>query len=1049
MREYLTAEWFAELLKNGASRRNIEALFFRKKYDLDIVVPTLRPLLPWLVISDENIRRRVRKIAPEIFFEGGDPSQLPVKFRSDILQEICAKMATGERIYSVQYYESILCFANPDLAAAVRNLLQQYVGYEHLTAFLLDIVWHGQIREALPEVMEVALNPTAHHRAREAAFKALNSIASNEDQEQVRQHFLAESLLLGRVWLAALLNDIEPTEQTTTWLLACLGKCEPIKQTFREPLTVRVTAFVDTADIDLLLPLVIGLNKLLDISITSYYSKLSKECPWLLVPACKAVERLIKARHVPSLRPETLELLLKFSAVHNSWSIELRDVETNFSQLVPEWKEFNRALFWHAAQKWREAWEETGKRVVHIESFSWAWDWSFEEGDFEYAVNEISHQTHQDNKMVALSLAFKLYKEAHRPRAWRLKLKKLVVGNDELTKRLADYLIPPAQSDEKREENQWLAKNNRRVEAERKKQEKHHADWKKRLNENLDEFRATLSENPGSFPDSLQYLWKQTEQENKTVQYWTALIPEYGKKVARYYRDGIVSYWRHHEPKWQSEGTPLNKTPDEVDIGLIGLWIEAGETKDWPKTLSTTEVECASKYACFNLKMRWVSELFETHSEIVCDIFMKEIRYELLNEGTGFIDRVSDTAPAVWNQLAPSICEALEKTEPKTVSNLIRLHKILQQSNISDDKIARLATAKCRTLRDSEHVVRWLAVWTGVAPDAGIKCLKTRIADSEGQAYFAEKYLNSLWGIFSEAPAREAFKTPEHLKALHLLSHEYLQSKEDINYTGAGFGHLSERQGAQTVRDELFSMLCKIPGKEAGKEVYLALKDIAEKHPVQAYQPGISLRAKEKAEQDGDIAPWEPSKVAEFQKNQTLTPSNHSELAELAESQLLDLKDELEDGDTSNASILLKEKEVKVRNYIANHLRKVANMRYTISQENELADGKRPDLRFERPNIAGVPVELKLANKWSGPTLFERLENQLCRGYLRDVHSRHGIFLLVNQGKEGWKTPGSHKTVDFDGLTTALQDKWEQITSEFSGIDGIRVIGIDLTKRNQ
>ena len=93
VREYLTAEWFAELFKRETSRRTIEALFFRNQYGLDIVVPTLRPILPWLAILDEKIRDRVRKVAPEIIFEGGDPSQLPIEVRRYILHEVCEQMA--------------------------------------------------------------------------------------------------------------------------------------------------------------------------------------------------------------------------------------------------------------------------------------------------------------------------------------------------------------------------------------------------------------------------------------------------------------------------------------------------------------------------------------------------------------------------------------------------------------------------------------------------------------------------------------------------------------------------------------------------------------------------------------------------------------------------------------------------------------------------------------------------------------------------------------------------------------------------------------------
>jgi hypothetical protein len=73
-REYLMALWLARLLEKPASRRAIEALLFKNQYGIDVVVPTMRPVLPWLCIFDGRIRERVRKIAPEVIFEGGDPN---------------------------------------------------------------------------------------------------------------------------------------------------------------------------------------------------------------------------------------------------------------------------------------------------------------------------------------------------------------------------------------------------------------------------------------------------------------------------------------------------------------------------------------------------------------------------------------------------------------------------------------------------------------------------------------------------------------------------------------------------------------------------------------------------------------------------------------------------------------------------------------------------------------------------------------------------------------------------------------------------------------
>ena len=232
----------------------------------------------------------------------------------------------------------------------------------------------------------------------------------------------------------------------------------------------------------------------------------------------------------------------------------------------------------------------------------------------------------------------------------------------------------------------------------------------------------------------------------------------------------------------------------------------------------------------------------------------------------------------------------------------------------------------------------------------------------------------------------------------------------------------------------------------------MALIDIANKHPDDAVRPWMMLHAKTRAEQDGDNEAWSPSQVRDFYEKLERTPSNHRELAELAILRLLDLKDDLEHGDSSIASLLQRgaTQETEMRKFIGWQLREKAFGRYSIPQEEELADAKKPDLRFHGVSFDGpVPVELKLADNWTGPQLFERLENQLCGDYLRDNRSGRGVFVLVYRGgKPHWEVPGSGIRVDFEGLTSALQEHWTQISPKFSNVDDIKVIGIDLTKRS-
>lgn len=1064
VREYLTAEWFAELLERSVSRRKIERLFFRNQYGLDIVSPTLRPILPWLAILDEKIRERVHKIAPEIIFEGGDPSMLPLDVRRNILHEVCEQMAEGDPSQSVKDYSAVQRFSNHDLVGDVRILLKKYSGNEDLTSFLLRMVWLGKLGEALPEVMTVALNPSAGRYPRTSAFRAINAIASNKELELVRQSFLAEVAELKREWLAELVSGVIPTEHSVVWLMACLEKSNPKEQYTVDYLVDSVNEFVDAAEIELLTQIITGLNKLLNTPpvIERRHCEVSERFQWLLEPASKAVKRLILIRDHEALKKDSLDILHKLPVGHAYGVSSLSKLKDEFSNLVPEWQELSRKLFWFEVQRSREAQNrKRGERLTNYWHASiFGSFWQFDESDFDYICDEIISQPFLDDKMVALSVAFNIYRNAKRPRAWRERLKKLVVNNDELSKRLSSYLKPPAQSPDERRWKQQDAKWKRQKNARQKKQEKYHADWKKIFSERLDEARAAVTNNPGIITNPLHYLHEQARDRSSTTGRWTeynwkTLITEYGEEVAHFYRDSTVSFWRHYIPKLRSEGAPINKTSYGVIIGLTGIEIEAIETEDWPKNMSNGDVELACKYASFELNgfPTWFPKLFEMHRRIVSDFLMQEVQYELSIESPDkethyVIDDLGWSGQWAWDHLAPRIHDII-KREPANLSNLDTFLKIIQGSNFSDELIKKLACRKCRTLKSLDHLARWYALWVDLAPEDGIAALNERLGaidSSEDQTKFAMSFITNLLGgrRGDGLTARQVINTPQHLKSLYLIMQKYIRHEDDIDRAGKGVYSPGLRDDAQDARNRLFSLLNQIPGKES----YLALTAIAEANPA---RPWIMYHAKTKAEQDGDNEPWLPAQVRDYYEKFEITPKNHRELAELAVLRFLDLKDDLEQGDSSIADILKTVTlETDMRKFIGRELREKAFGRYSIPQEEELADAKRPDLRFHGVEFDGpVPVELKLADNWSGPHLFERLENQLCRDYLRDNRSSQGVFVLVHRGeKNNWDDPNTGNRVDFNELMFALEEYWSQISPKFPNVDKIAVIGIDLLKRS-
>lgn len=1070
VREYLTAEWFAGLLESQTSRRAIEDLFFREQYGMEIVVPALRPVLPWLILLDDRIQDRVRKVAPEIVFEGGDPARLPLEVRRYVLAEVCEQIAAGSSGRSMHDYSAVQRFANIDIAEDIDVLLNKYADNNELKAFLMRMIWLGELISLRPTVMAVALDADAEEYVRITAFRALAAIGTPDERAAVRTRFLDENTELDRHWFGELLNGLSPTPDNVQWVLACLEKLRAKERYTVDPVSQSISEFVANAEVAILPEIIAGLDKLLTLPpvIERRYCEISGKNRWLLAPASRAVARLIEHDHPAALSNASLSVLRRISAARGYGIDDLEEVRSDLRSCVSAWSELRNTLFWsEVAESRRSLDQKKNERLTeHWQATFWGSFFTFGPNDFDYVLEQIVQQPVQDDKLVALSLAFSVYGNAGRPPKWRDKLKRRAAKDPVLSERLRQYLNPPARSAETRRFQQSDARWKRQSEKRKQKEASYHADWKNYLDTELANVKVAQEGMPGKLTGTLLYLFDQTRSGRGITTRWTdynwkQLIPRFGEDVARFYRDATVSLWRHHKPKLRSEGYPENSTSTTTIVGLVGLEIEATESGNtFPVALSDQEVVQACRFASFELNgfPTWFPKLFAAFPKVVSAFLMQEIVYELSNE-TKDIDAnyvlsdVSWSGQWAWDELGPTVLGRLQKHEPVNAESLKRLLKILQGSQVSDDEIIELASEKCRDVDSIDNLALWFAAWCGVSPEQAIKAFGNKldnIADRAICLELAMKFATALWGRRrgESINARKAYLTPEPLKTLYLMMHEHVRRDEDIERAGTGVYSPNLRDYAQEARNALLEALTRIPGKQS----FLALMDISRLHPVKEMRAWMLHHAKTKAEQDGDLDAWTPVQVRTFAYEIERTPANHRDLAELVHLRFLDLKDDLENGDSSVASLLLAvTEETEVRKYLGHELREKARGRYSVPQEEELADAKRPDLRFLGAGFDGpLPAELKLADKWSGPDLFERLENQLCGDYLRDNRSSRGLFVLVYSGvKKAWEVPNRENRVDFDELIVSLEDHWRSISNRYPNVDNIAVVGIDLTQRTK
>lgn len=1064
VREFLTAEWIANLLRRQTSRRRIEALFFRNQYGLEVIVPTLRPILPWLVLLDEGIRERVGRLAPEIFFEGGDPSQLPLTNRRAVLNAVCRRIAAGGSRQSVGDYDAVQRFALPDLACDIANLIEAYPDNEDILWILLRMVWQGQLAAALPQVLAVARNPMAPKYVRIAAFRAVAAVGSQEDIASVRRAFSTEPGKLRRDWLAELISSAPRSIDSVDWLIACLAKVAARDPHGIDEIDEAVARFVEEAEPSILAHLLRTARPLLSEPpvVERRHCEVSERFVWLLKPLAAAAAALARARHPTALEPAALHVFHNLPAASDYGRVDPDGLKIDLQTVLADWPELKMTLLWHAVAHTREELAtDKGEALTDIwPVLVYTPILRFEPQDFDRVLAEAQTRPTLDDRRVALSLAFRLYVAGGRPRAWRNRLHRAAT-EPQCAAQLKGLLRPPPMPARHRRLNSMSRRWGRRDAARDARLAEDRRKSRDYLIANIEALRYP-GQAPGVVTNAQLYLFNSMRAEDRnhySISDWRSLIPEFGEPVARAFRDGVVDGWRRYAAPTLAQGAKANSIPYSAMIGLVGLAIESAEVEHWPMTLSPAEVEIAFRHAMHELNglPPWLPRLFETFPSQVTELALAEIRFELEhgspeNDYPYLLHDINWSGQWAWDALAPGLSETILTKAPANPRALRRVLNILLGSSLSDTDLAVMAQQHATRGAD-ERAAIWFAVWVIVAPDTAIRALAARlakIARKKDRTQFAMSFLVHLVGGRRTEGfcRREGFRTAEHLKALYLIAHTHVAESDDIQRAGKGVYSPILRDDAQDARDQLFRWLKEIPGKP----VFLAMRDIADQHPVVESRKWYEIHARAKAETDAVGEPWTPDQVRDFNATLERVPATNRELYDLTVLRLLDLKADLEDGDSSEATVLrLATREVDVRKYLGNRLRGAASGRYAVPQEEELADARRPDLRFHGVGFdAPVPIELKLADKWSGPALIERLESQLCGDYLRDSRSSLGVFVLVYRGeKTSWRLSEDGPDVDFKGLVAALSEHWATIAPSFAGVEDVTVVGIDLPQRTQ
>ncbi|NOI88757.1 hypothetical protein [Vibrio sp. 99K-1] len=1064
IRELLAAQFFAGLLKEEGLRSQVESYFIKEVFGETVVTPLFRPILPWLILFDDRLRAKILAIKPEIALEEGDPSQLPLSVRRQILSDVIAQIANDTDGHSARDNAAIARIAQSDLTKDVLNLIHKYADNDDAIFFLGRLVWQGKMSACTEPLVEISVSSERNKYARIASVRAVLTCGDEEQKALVWQEIISRGEI-PRDLLSELVDHTVPDENSIKYLVESIHHSAEPKRFESSMLDRALHDFIERAEIKLIPELLKGLGSYLDVApfVERRDCRVSEQYAWLFSSAIKCLEKLLVNRDPFVLSEVSLSILANAGALQFWREGDLDDIEHDLGNLVPQWQELNDALYWYSIEKARKYLSEQDKPLTDDWSISYLKHfWAFNRDDFSRLVSFVNTRLEQDDRLVALNAAFRLYQQLGSPVNMLEELRIAVFGEEILVSRLESLLNPITPESMLRYEAKQ-SKYRQKAEKKRKKQESSRIGWIQSLQQNPSQI-TTPKVKSGEITNNHVWLLSELEKDSsgtsrRSASQWERLAPEFGLEVANAYKEFCIRHWHNFRPQLHSEEKIGNSIPYALLLGLAGLEIQASEDSTFPKSLSSKDLTTLLRYITWDINgfPSWLEVVHRDYPEETNNAILKEVFWELENNSKAkevsshILHDLVYHAPWLKQHLAGAVFEYLISSGNLIQANKEYCLRLLIEGGISAEQLSLLAQKYISASQgDTHETAWWYALLVDSEPNRGIPELEEWLAtlDPELATNAAEVFMEALLGGRSSHRSLYnvgRFKVVAHLRALYILMHKYIRVSEDLKRAGTGVYSPTTRDHAQEARDMLFNYLVEIPSKES----YYALTQLIEDHPDESHRPWMRKNAYKMAEAYGDAPLWSDNQFKEFHKTKQIFPESHRQLFELGVQQILSIKDWVENGNDSPWMTWQRAtKENEVRTLIAAELRKSANGYYTIAEEPELANEQRMDIWLANPKVTSpVPIELKLLDKgWSGPELCERLRNQLVGDYLREGTAGCGVFLLVSQkSTKYWKIGG--KRVGADKLASALKDYWKSIAHGYVGIDEIEVIVIDMNKR--
>jgi hypothetical protein len=1053
--EYLAASWLSRRMREGCGTRELKDLLIDTTRLPARVRPNSAPVLAWLANGAEHwndfAREWITRLAPWVPMRYGDPAGLSVAYKRELLRAIGTRFRDHRRVWLDYDNEALARLSHAELAPDVDAMVRDRALPEDLRVDMLALVRHGRLAACLDAAIDIIGAVDEPRTLKLYAATALRDVANHETLR--RLHAVVRPLVnLDSALCGYLCEALYPRVISGPELCALVEKVAHVPDRATDlpwMLKAHLETSVPDGDLEPLVRALITLGRRAPhVTKGNEVIPLSQQFSWLREVLQVLLGRLVALAENAEIQTciDGLDLLADAQKVE----FEEREGARDLSESSFERPAVRRAHFWTLRERWRGG--------------------GHEEPNYQYQVYEYTSILKPDRRDVTWLVPDIVARPDSRDRELALRCAWDYLGAFDVRGQiqLARYALRASNT---RSLYLKLLVNALPLSARRFWLRRRHTYggawwWRMRLHK-IARWWVWLRDQwhlhlgiwkllSGKQQGWLAHLAREAATSDTTRPHWgttdwSAVRKRRGPLIAWAAELGCIRAWRNFRPLLPHEKPDPSQTSLRVVMGLAGLNSAVARGRLDLASLSDADARLAARYSVNELNgfAPWMEALARVKPAAVTE----ELRTAIAGEWQFPADRqhvhevISDL---LWHGeestqlVVPSLLDLLRAGDPAHHTILSHtLSILLKRAQASYDELGQIARARLAGYGEGDPAfMTWLAVWMQLNANDALPALEARLGASPNPRELMERLCNELRGDRLERTPRAAiasYTTPACLRRFLPLVFRFVAPAQDINRAGGGVYTPTARDHAQDFRDGLL----RVVANSDHDGVDNVLKDLAEEAAMAPSRDWILHLADERQARESDGPAWQPADIRSFIHDYERDPINERELFAIAVRRLSDIKEEVEDSDNSpRGELNVDHLEGDLRFWLARKLLAASRDRYTVPQEEQVDQGH-PDLRFHRPGIGPVSVEIKWANRgWTAEQLLERLENQLVGQYMRDPNARFGVYVVGRIGTQRhWVHGGVRLT--FDDLITLLTKRAEDLMRERPQIRGLRVISID------